>query len=125
MHHQQSQQVISNAMQREITIETIKFERFTSIIGTIGGVAVYIGLFGTVLGIMAAFNDIGRLGSSSGMDVVTKGIAEALICTATGLLVAIPAVVSFNYFNRRIDNIVLEMELTASELSDLLINKNS
>lgn len=116
------EKLIANAMEREITVETIKLERFTGIIGTIGGTAVYIGLFGTVLGIMNAFNDIGK--SGGGMDVVTHGIAEALVCTAAGLLVAIPAVVSYNFFTRKIDNVVIDMELTASELVDILcVNK--
>ena len=113
------ERVITNAMEREIIIETIKMERFTSIIGTLGGTAVYIGLFGTVLGIMRAFSDIARAGSG-GMDIVTQGIAEALVCTAAGLLVAIPAVISYNFFIRTIDNIVMDMELTASEVVDLL-----
>lgn len=116
------EKVISNAMEREITVETIKLERFTSIVATIGGTAVYIGLFGTVLGIMHAFGDIAKAGSG-GMDVVTTGIAEALICTATGLLVAIPAVVAYNYFMRTIDNFVVDMELTASELLDFIAVK--
>ena len=116
------EQVISNAMEREITVETIKLERFTGIVATIGGTAVYIGLFGTVLGIMRAFGDISKAGSG-GMDVVTIGISEALICTAAGLMVAIPAVVSYNYFMRKIDNFVVDMELTASELVDLMCVK--
>ncbi len=115
-------QIISNAMERETTIENIKLERFISIVGTIGGTAVYIGLFGTVLGIMRAFNDITKI-SSGGMDVVTHGIAEALVCTAAGLLVAIPAVISYNFFMRKIDNIVVDMQLTASELIDLMCVK--
>jgi biopolymer transport protein ExbB len=55
--------------------------------------------------------------------VVTTGISEALVCTAAGLLVAIPAVVSYNFFLRRIDNFVVDMELTASELIDLMCLK--
>ncbi len=113
------EKVVSNAMEREITVETIKLERFTSIVATIGGTAVYIGLFGTVLGIMHAFGDIAKSGSG-GMDTVTGGIAEALICTAAGLVVAIPAVISYNYFVRTIDNFVVDMELAASELLDLM-----
>jgi len=113
------EKVISNAMEREITVETVKLERFTSIVGTIGGTAVYVGLFGTVLGIMRAFADIGKAGSG-GMDVVTTGISEALICTAAGLFVAIPAVVAYNYFMRKIDNFVVDMELAASELLDVI-----
>ena len=116
------EKVVSNAMEREITVETIKLERFTSIVATIGGTAVYVGLFGTVLGIMRAFADIGKAGSG-GMDVVTTGISEALICTAAGLFVAIPAVVAYNYFVRKIDNFVVDMELAASELMDLICVK--
>ncbi|MBF0510988.1 MAG: MotA/TolQ/ExbB proton channel family protein [Candidatus Omnitrophica bacterium] len=116
------EKLIANAMEREITVETIKLERFISIVGSIGGTAVYIGLFGTVIGIMRAFNDIAHAGSG-GMDVVTMGIAEALVCTAAGLLVAIPAVLSFNWFTRKIDNFVVDMELAASELVDLICVK--
>ncbi len=116
------EKLISNAMEREITIETVKLERFTSIVGTIGGTAVYIGLFGTVLGIIRAFHDISRA-ASGGMDVVTAGISEALVCTAAGLLVAIPAVISYNFFVRKIDNFVVDMELTASELLDLCVKR--
>ena len=116
--HGHDEKMIANAMEREITIETVKLERFTSIVGTIGGTAVYIGLFGTVLGIIRAFHDVSKT-ASGGIDVVTAGISEALICTAAGLLVAIPAVVSYNYFVRKVDNFVLDMELTASELLDL------
>ena len=120
--HGHDEKLISNAMEREITVETIKLERFISIVGSIGGTAVYIGLLGTVIGIMRAFNDIAKAGSG-GMDVVTIGIAEALVCTAAGLLVAIPAVLSYNWFTRKIDNFVVDMELAASELVDLMCNK--
>jgi len=115
-HHEKA---VSEAMEREITIETIKLERYTSIVGTIGSTAVYIGLFGTVLGIIRAFRDISSAGAG-GINVVIQGISEALICTAAGLLVAIPAVITYNFFIRRIDNFVADMELCASELMDLL-----
>jgi len=120
--HGHDEKLIANAMEREITVETIKLERFISIVGSIGGTAVYIGLLGTVFGIMRAFSDIGKAGSG-GMDVVTIGIAEALICTAAGLLVAIPAVLSYNWFTRKIDTFVVDMELAASELVDLMCVK--
>ena len=118
------EKLIANAMEREITVETIKLERFIGIVGSIGGTAVYIGLLGTVIGIMRAFSDISKAGSG-GMDVVTIGIAEALICTAAGLLVAIPAVLSYNWFTRKIDNFVIDMELAASELVDLMCVKKT
>lgn len=121
--HGHDEKLISNVMEREITVETIKLERFIGIVGSIGGTAVYIGLLGTVIGIMRAFCDIAKVGSG-GMDVVTVGIAEALVCTAAGLLVAIPAVLSYNWFTRKIDNFVIDMELAASELVDLMcVNK--
>jgi biopolymer transport protein ExbB len=120
--HGHDEKLIANAIEREITVETIKLERFTGIVGSIGGTAVYIGLLGTVFGIMRAFSDISKAGSG-GMDVVTIGIAEALVCTAAGLLVAIPAVMSYNWFTRKIDNFVVDMELAASELVDLMCVK--
>ncbi len=106
-------------MDREITIETIRLERYTSIVGTIGNTAVYIGLFGTVLGIIRAFHDIAAAGAG-GMSIVIGGVAEALVCTAMGLLVAIPAVIAYNYFMKRVDRFINDMELCASELGDLI-----
>jgi len=110
---------ISNAMEREITIEVTKLERYTGVVGTIGNTAVYIGLFGTVLGIIRAFHDIAATGAG-GMSIVIGGVAEALVCTATGLFVAIPAVIAFNYFTRRVEHFTNDMELCASELIDLM-----
>jgi biopolymer transport protein ExbB len=110
---------ISNAMERNIRIETGKLERYTGIVGTIGNIAVYIGLFGTVLGIIRAFHDISMAGAG-GMSVIIGGVAEALVCTAVGLSVAIPAVVAYNFFNRRVERFVDDMELCASELLDLM-----
>jgi biopolymer transport protein ExbB/TolQ len=109
-------------MERETTIETAKLERYISIVGTIGNTAVYIGLFGTVLGIIRAFHDIAAAGSG-GMSIVIGGVAEALVCTAAGLFVAIPAVIIFNYFTRRVGHFVDDMELSASELIDLIRGK--
>ena len=117
--HGHNEVVISNAMEREVTIESTKLERLTSVVGTIGSTAVYIGLFGTVLGIMRAFQDIASSGFG-GINVVINGIAEALICTAAGLAVAVPAVIAYNYFLRQIDNFVTDMELSASQTMDLL-----
>jgi biopolymer transport protein ExbB len=113
------QKEISNAMEREITVEVAKLERYTGIVGTIGNVAVYIGLFGTVLGIIRAFHDISAAGAG-GMSIVIGGVAEALVCTATGLFVAIPAVIAFNYFARKVELFTNDMELCASELIDLM-----
>jgi biopolymer transport protein ExbB len=117
-----SEKVMSGAMERKIVDETRNLERFTGIVGTIGNVGVYVGLLGTVLGIVRAFHDIAAAGSG-GMSMVIEGVAEALVCTATGLLVAIPAVVFFNYFTRRIEFFTDDMLACASELLCLLEEK--
>ncbi len=117
-----NEMLISNTMEREVAIETVKLEKYTSIVGTIGSTAVYIGLFGTVLGIIRAFHDISKAGSG-GISVVISGISEALASTAVGLCVAVPAVIAYNYFIKKIDNFITDMELCASELMDLLAVK--
>lgn len=113
---------ISSSMDRSIVVETNMLNRFSAVVGTIGSTAVYIGLFGTVLGIIRAFHDISKTGSG-GISVVINGISEALICTAAGLCVAVPAVIAYNYFIKKIDNFVTDMELCASEILDLISNK--
>lgn len=114
--------IISNTMERAVTVEMMKLERFTGIVGTIGNTAVYIGLFGTVIGIIRAFKDISTAGAG-GINVVIDGISEALICTAAGLCVAVPAVIAYNYFVKKVDNFITDMELCASETMDLLSHK--
>ena len=113
---------ISNNMERTLVIETNLLEKHTTIVGTIGSTSVYIGLFGTVLGIIKAFNDISSSGAG-GINVVTTGISESLVCTAAGLVVAVPAVMAYNYFMKKIDNFITDMELCASETMDLLTLK--
>ncbi len=120
-HHTEKE--IANAMEREIIVEVNKLEQRTAIIGTIGSTAVYIGLLGTVWGIIGAFRDIAQAGSG-GVNIVIRGISEALVCTAAGLFVAIPAVIAYNYFVKRINGFVTDMELCASEMTDLLREKS-
>jgi biopolymer transport protein ExbB/TolQ len=118
---------MSNTMSRAIIVETNLLERRTAIVGTIGSTAVYIGLFGTVLGIIRAFMDISTSGTG-GINVVSKGISESLVCTAAGLIVAVPAVMAYNYFLKKIGDFITDMELCASEVMDLMVkshgNKN-
>jgi len=114
-----TEKLITGVMERQITVEVGKLERLTSIVATIGNIAVYIGLFGTVLGIIRAFRDISIAGTG-GMDVVIGGVAEALITTATGLAVAVPSVVLYNYLSRCVERFVSDMELASSELTDLI-----
>ena len=112
---------IANAMDRQISAEVMELERSLSVLGTIGSTVVYIGLFGTVLGIIRSFQQIAQsAGGGGGMDTVITGIAEALICTATGILVAVPAVIAYNLLTKRVENFTTDMELVASETGDLL-----
>lgn len=110
---------VEETMKRTITKETVKLERYTTILATIGAVSVYIGLFGTVLGIIRSFHDI-SLAGSGGISVVIGGVSESLIATAAGLCVAIPAVAAYNFFTKAIDNFVLKMEYTISALKETL-----
>ncbi len=115
---------VREAMDREIMIETVKLERFTTILGTIGSIAVYIGLFGTVIGIIRAFHDISAMGSG-GISIVIGGVSEALIATAAGLFVAIPAVIAYNFFMKRIDKFIVNMEYCASAVEVFLTGKRN
>lgn len=114
-----SEKEISNNMERQIIIETVNLERFTSVIGTVGSVAVYIGLLGTILGILRAFHDV-SISGSGGISVIIGGISEALSTTAAGLSIAIPAVAAYNYFMKKIEDFIKDMELAASETMDLI-----
>lgn len=80
----------------------LAWERNLSVLATIGSNAPFIGLFGTVLGIIQAFHDLSREASGSGAQLVIGGVSDALIATAVGILVAIPAVVAYNLFQRRV-----------------------
>jgi len=94
----------------------IDLERNLGILGTLGNNAPFIGLFGTVLGIIRSFADLSHSQGAQGgggMSVVISGIAEALVATALGLLVAIPAVVAFNYFQGKIRRILGRVDIAA------------
>ncbi|MGA2141612.1 MAG: MotA/TolQ/ExbB proton channel family protein [Brevinematales bacterium] len=116
-----NEEKITNAMERQISIEVKDLEKYTGIIGSIGSTVVYIGLFGTVLGIIKAFQDIASAaGSGTGITGVVAGIAEALITTASGIAVAVPTVIAYNTIMNKIDAMSTDMEICASETLDLL-----
>jgi biopolymer transport protein ExbB len=92
--------------------EKLQLERRVSILGTLGNNAPFIGLFGTVLGIIKAFNDLSE-NQQAGAQTVMRGISEALVATAVGLMVAIPAVLAFNYFMRRVRTTVANSDAVA------------
>jgi|RifCSP16_2_1023846.scaffolds.fasta_scaffold81751_2 biopolymer transport protein ExbB len=97
------------------------FERGLGFLGTLGANAPFLGLFGTVVGIIKAFADLG-VGSmkSTGAAAVMSGLSEALVATAVGIFVAIPAVVAFNAFNRRLKTVVTRAEALAHALASYL-----
>lgn len=94
-------------------------ETYLAVLATTGNVAPFIGLFGTVLGIITAFQEIAVAGSAS-ISAVAPGVAEALVATAAGLFAAIPAVVAFNYFMNQVRSQAAHMETFAIEFTDMV-----
>lgn len=115
---------ITDALQIALLEHLNALERNLGIIGTIAVIAPFVGLFGTVLGIITAFQDIALKGNAS-PPVVARGVSEALITTAAGLFVAIGAVVFFNYFKARIRAYNQEMIVAANQLAEMLDFHNS
>ena len=103
------------AMQRATATEIDRLEDRLTSLATLGNISPFVGLFGTVIGIMRAFEAISRTGSG-GLASVSAGIAEALVATAAGLFVAIPAVIAYNHFVSRVKTHATEMDAAASEL---------
>lgn len=110
------------ALERAEAIVHAELKRGVSSLATIGSTAPFVGLFGTVVGIMDAFTKIGS-SKSTGISAVAGGISEALITTAVGLFVAIPAVWMFNYFTNRIEAFDVEMGNSSSELIDYFLKR--
>jgi biopolymer transport protein ExbB len=96
-----------------------ELERFLGMLGTIASISPLLGLLGTVTGIIRAFNDMSLHGSGDPR-ILSGGIAEALITTAAGLLVAIPALVGYRYLRGRVEGLVVDMEKEAMKLVDVL-----
>lgn len=109
------------AVERQILIVLAEFKRGLGILGTVGATAPFVGLLGTTMGIVNAFQSMSAQGASGGLAGIGAGIAEALITTAFGLLVAIPAVWAYNYFTTKVENLTVELTYTSKELIDFLI----
>jgi biopolymer transport protein ExbB len=110
------------ALERAAAIVHAEMKRGVSSLATIGSTAPFVGLFGTVLGIIHAFQGISAQ-KSTGLAAVAGGIAEALVTTAMGLFVAIPAVWVYNYFTSKIEGFDVEMDNSSSELIDYFIKR--
>jgi len=102
-------EAVNRALRRASALEVARLEHYLPFLATTASATPFIGLFGTVWGVMAAFHGIGAQGSAS-LAVVAPGISEALIATAAGLGAAIPAVIGYNYFVNRVKHWATEME---------------
>ena len=114
-----SLELVTSALRDSMSETLIELKKGLGFLATIGSTAPFIGLFGTVVGIINAFRSIAATGSG-GMSVVSGGIAEALVSTALGIFVAIPAVVAFNYFTGKIENFHVEMNRSSTQLVNCL-----
>lgn len=118
-HGRSSDQAVEAAVDRERQRVGLQLKGQLWTLGTIGATAPFIGLFGTTWGILRAFEQIG-LTKQAGIEVVGPGIAEALVTTAAGILVAVEAVIIYNYFMARLQKTILELKLMAEEFVELL-----
>jgi biopolymer transport protein ExbB/biopolymer transport protein TolQ len=116
-------EAVKRAIERSTVLTEAEMKSKLGGLGTIGSTAPFIGLFGTVLGVITAFQGMAKSGSG-GLGSVSAGIAEALIETAFGLFVAIPAVMAFNYFQTRMERFGVEMSNSASELVDFFLKQS-
>jgi biopolymer transport protein TolQ len=112
-------EAVGRAMRRAATTEIARMERYLVFLATTASSAPFIGLFGTVWGIMTSFQSIGSQGSAN-LAVVAPGISEALIATAAGLGAAIPAVMGYNYYVNRVKHWAIEVETFSLELLNVL-----
>ena len=112
------------ALERATAIVIEDLKRGLGGLATIGATAPFVGLFGTTVGIINAFTGM-QQEESAGIGAVAGGIAEALVATAIGLFVAVPAVWAFNYFTSRVDTFIVEMDNSSSELIDYFLKMRS
>ena len=110
---------VKRALRRAINTEMTRMTQMVPFLATTGNTAPFIGLFGTVWGIMNSFSGIGQKGSAS-LAVVAPGISEALVATAAGLAAAIPAVIAFNYFMNRIRIVETELQSFSADFLNII-----
>ena len=108
------------AVEREMLMTIVDLKRGLGVLATTGATAPFVGLLGTTMGIVNSFTGMATSGAG-GISAIAAGVAEALITTAIGIGVAIPAVWAFNYFQTKIDNLTAEMTYTSKEMIDYLI----
>jgi biopolymer transport protein ExbB/TolQ len=111
----------ARAVERSSMVTLARFKRGIGTLATIATISPFVGLFGTVVGIIHAFRAIAAEGGAGGFATVSSGIAEALVATALGILVAIPAAWMFNYLTERIERLRVEMESSSAELMEFFL----
>ena len=117
--HEGSIENIERSLRRAYTTEMTQLEGLIPFLATTGSAGPFVGLFGTVWGIMNSFRSIGAKGAAN-LSTVAPGIAEALIATAIGLVAAIPAVMAFNYFTRKVKVLSSEMESFSNDFLNIV-----
>jgi biopolymer transport protein ExbB/biopolymer transport protein TolQ len=113
---------IERSLGRSVAIVHAELERGLASLATIGATAPFVGLFGTVVGILHAFREIALNQGANSLSAVAGGISEALVTTALGLLVAVPAVWAFNIFTNKLKAFAVEMDNSSSELVNYFIS---
>jgi biopolymer transport protein ExbB len=112
---QEIKEIIEDAGRQEVPV----LERYLTILGTIASISVLLGLLGTVMGMIRTFNAIAALGYGH-PEALASGISEALVATATGLAIAIPTLVLYNFFMGKVDSLVIEMEKNSLRMLSIL-----
>lgn len=115
-----SKEVINEALQRHAAGLNQILERRLAILATLGTITPFIGLFGTVLGIIQTFKGLSFIQNSFSAEMIAGGIAQALLNTAAGLMVAIPAVIAYNFLSAKITSFMKDLEIFSSEFVELL-----
>jgi biopolymer transport protein ExbB len=119
LNHDKPRHEIRELMEDAGRHEVPVLERYLPVLGTIASISVFLGLLGTVIGMIRTFNAIAALGFGH-PEALAQGISEALVNTAGGLAVAIPTLILYNYFTSRVDSLVIEMEKSSQRLLNIL-----
>lgn len=118
-----SDETIAQAADIALAMQRLRLRRFLGTLATIGSTAPFIGLFGTVLGVMLAFKGMGQSGLSG--QIMSVGISESLSATALGLLVAVPSIVAYNFFVGRVGALLLNIQAHVALLSPRLLGRET
>jgi biopolymer transport protein TolQ len=116
---------LERALRRAAQVERTQLEQYVAVLATTGSTAPFIGLFGTVWGILQAFLKLGQPGSAATIQVVGPDIAHALVATAVGLVAAIPAVMAYNYFLSSLRILETEMDNFSSDFLNLVKRRSN